>query len=88
MAAATVASGFPISFVAGNKRIVLYKLTTPADTNTVAVSNLTAIDVAVALDTSSSTVAADSVSATWSSTTVTLAVAGTARDVVLIVIGY
>lgn len=85
MAAATIAVG-PTQTVWGNVRVVFALLTAPADTNTFATGLNTVYGVLLGSN-SASTVAADSYGYTVSGGTVTLELAGTARDTFILAIG-
>jgi hypothetical protein len=88
MAALTATS--IIQSIAGNKRVAYVKLPAASngDTWDATLGNIRAsIDHVLCSPMDASTVAADSCSATWSGTTVTLNVAGTARAQALTVWG-
>lgn len=86
MAAATVAVG-PIFSVFGNKRVELVTLTDPADTNTYTAQTMSTIEFVFCTFRDASTVAADSYAVELSGNVATLQLAGTARDVNLLLIG-
>lgn len=87
MAAATIASG-PVTDVIGNKRRVSYKLTAPANTNTLATSLYSIDDVQITACDSTALAAADSLSVTAiSGGTLTFGVIGTARDFFVVAVG-
>jgi hypothetical protein len=86
VAAATVASGYPIRTVIGNKRVVIAKLTDPADTNTYD-TGLYNIDGVWVSFNDADAVAADGTAYTFSGGTITFEIVGTARDVMVLAIG-
>lgn len=88
MAAVTVASGYPVRFVAGSKVIVLAKLTAPADGDTWA-TGLTVVDAVFPAFISGTIAAADAIGVnSISGGTVTLEVVGTARDIFVMAVGH
>lgn len=88
MAAVTVATGYPVRTVQGNKRVVIAKLTAPADGDTWVTGLTTIEDVQITYD-GATIAAADAVGVnTLSGGTITFEVVGTARDLRVQVTGY
>ena len=79
-----------IKSIASNKRVVyiLMPAASNADTWDASVAGITAVQHVICVSNDASTVAADSTSVTWSGSTLTFNVAGTARAQALTVYGH